>query len=261
MHWCSLSRPLLPLQAEKKQLERRRGDPKTRTSDARFDEQFALMHGLTGQAPWYARPQQSLYSTDTVQQSSSHADVRNGGRSVPVGAEAREGRPQHGRHAHRNRHGQKREKKAPIQHDSFQMASARSDLAAMVGQNLAHVDDSDRKARDTEERRARHKHKSKHRKHSDAKASKHYSREHTGRSRSPRVSYRCSERRRDSSSSSHDDGRRSEVRQAASKSAASFKAPSGGSKGKFEHLRRERLERERLESQRTKTLLKQHFSK
>jgi hypothetical protein len=42
---------------EKRQEKRRRGDEATQTSDARFDERFALAHGLTGRAaqPWYSR--------------------------------------------------------------------------------------------------------------------------------------------------------------------------------------------------------------
>ena len=43
------------VQTQKKDEARRRGDPKTQTSDARFDAQFAVMHGLAGRAPWYAR--------------------------------------------------------------------------------------------------------------------------------------------------------------------------------------------------------------
>lgn len=47
----------LQVQEEKRQEKRRRGDEATQTSDARFDERFALAHGLTGRAaqPWYAR--------------------------------------------------------------------------------------------------------------------------------------------------------------------------------------------------------------
>lgn len=37
---------------------RRRGDVKTQTSDAKFDEKFQFAHGLRGKEaqPWYARP-------------------------------------------------------------------------------------------------------------------------------------------------------------------------------------------------------------
>ena len=61
---CSLRRAgwqgcvLCPqVQEEKRQEKRRRGDEATQTSDARFDERFALAHGLIGRAaqPWYAR--------------------------------------------------------------------------------------------------------------------------------------------------------------------------------------------------------------
>eukprot|EP00877_Chromochloris_zofingiensis_P004913 jgi/Chrzof1/14422/Cz09g02100.t1 len=40
---------------ERKEQLRKRGNPDTHTSDARFDEQFQLGYGLAGQKPWYAR--------------------------------------------------------------------------------------------------------------------------------------------------------------------------------------------------------------
>lgn len=54
----------LQVQEEKRQEKRRRGDEATQTSDARFDERFALAHGLTGRAaqPWYARRGSTLPS-------------------------------------------------------------------------------------------------------------------------------------------------------------------------------------------------------
>ena len=54
----------LQVQEEKRQEKRRRGDEATQTSDARFDERFALAHGLTGRAaqPWYARSGSTLPS-------------------------------------------------------------------------------------------------------------------------------------------------------------------------------------------------------
>jgi len=51
---------------EKRQEKRRRGDEATQTSDARFDERFALAHGLTGRAaqPWYSRRGSTLPGSD-----------------------------------------------------------------------------------------------------------------------------------------------------------------------------------------------------
>jgi hypothetical protein len=43
------------VQVRQKVEAHKRGDPKTQTSDARFDAQFAVMHGLSGPVPWYAR--------------------------------------------------------------------------------------------------------------------------------------------------------------------------------------------------------------
>ena len=43
------------LQEERKSKLRERGDAKTQTSDARFDAQFAVMHGFAGKTPWYAK--------------------------------------------------------------------------------------------------------------------------------------------------------------------------------------------------------------
>lgn len=50
--------------AEQRQEQTRRGDMKTQTTDARFDESFGLAYGLTGKAamPWYANPAM-LHST------------------------------------------------------------------------------------------------------------------------------------------------------------------------------------------------------
>ena len=43
---------------EAKKEARRRGEEKTQTSDAKFDEKFQVGHGLSGEAnkPWYAKP-------------------------------------------------------------------------------------------------------------------------------------------------------------------------------------------------------------
>ena len=42
---------------EAKREARRRGDKKTQTSDAKFDEKFQVGHGISGEAnkPWYAK--------------------------------------------------------------------------------------------------------------------------------------------------------------------------------------------------------------
>ena len=42
---------------EAKREARRRGDKKTQTSDAKFDEKFQVWHGISGEAnkPWYAK--------------------------------------------------------------------------------------------------------------------------------------------------------------------------------------------------------------
>eukprot|EP00879_Flechtneria_rotunda_P009217 GHRR01009650.1.p1 GENE.GHRR01009650.1~~GHRR01009650.1.p1 ORF type:complete len:462 (+),score=180.56 GHRR01009650.1:154-1386(+) len=41
---------------EQRDEKKRRGNPDTHTSDARFDESFKLDYGLSGSKPWYARP-------------------------------------------------------------------------------------------------------------------------------------------------------------------------------------------------------------
>ena len=48
-------------QVERKDERRRRGDEKTQTSDARFDERFQLAHGLGKlNQPWYAQQGSTL---------------------------------------------------------------------------------------------------------------------------------------------------------------------------------------------------------
>jgi hypothetical protein len=67
VEWCSLAyhggggRSLsgdagCGLQEDKRNEVRRRGDPKTQTSDARFDERFKLCHELGSLRPWYTQP-------------------------------------------------------------------------------------------------------------------------------------------------------------------------------------------------------------
>ena len=65
----------LQVQEEKRQEKRRRGDEATQTSDARFDERFALAHRLTGRAaqPWYARRGSTLPSEGATAGSSGLA--------------------------------------------------------------------------------------------------------------------------------------------------------------------------------------------
>lgn len=272
-----LKRPVCP-QAEKKQIARNRGDPKTQTSDARFDERFAVMHGLAGQAPWYARPQQSMYATDTVQSSEGQAAAlhaqagrssaphhrRNAGHQSSAGRDA--AREQRGAHRHQgDRNGQRRSNDA-AQHATFDMAAARSDLAAMVGQSSRAHDacsDPHAKDKDKEKRKLHHKssHKSKHHGGSESRGGGPTKRQRAERSRSPKASHKRSKsRRRDSSNS---DGERVDTGvQAASRSSSPvMQVKSGSTRDKFEHLRRERLERERAEAQRTRSLLQKHFSR
>ena len=47
---------------EAKREARRRGDKKTQTSDAKFDEKFQVGHGISGEAnkPWYAKSSSML---------------------------------------------------------------------------------------------------------------------------------------------------------------------------------------------------------
>ncbi len=47
-------------QEERKKELRQRGDVKTQTSDARFDERFQLGHSMGGSAPWYSQAGSSL---------------------------------------------------------------------------------------------------------------------------------------------------------------------------------------------------------
>ena len=53
---------------EAKREARRRGDKKTQTSDARFDEKFQVGHGLSGEAgkPWYAKSGSMLQSEEAA---------------------------------------------------------------------------------------------------------------------------------------------------------------------------------------------------
>ena len=53
---------------EAKREARRRGDQKTQTSDAKFDEKFQVGHGLSGEAnkPWYAKSGTMLQSEDAA---------------------------------------------------------------------------------------------------------------------------------------------------------------------------------------------------
>jgi hypothetical protein len=54
---------------EAKREARRRGDKKTQTSDARFDEKFQVGHGLSGEAskPWYAKTGSMLQPEEGTQ--------------------------------------------------------------------------------------------------------------------------------------------------------------------------------------------------
>ena len=53
---------------EAKREARRRGDKKTQTSDAKFDEKFQVGHGLSGNAnkPWYAKSGTMLQSEEAA---------------------------------------------------------------------------------------------------------------------------------------------------------------------------------------------------
>lgn len=54
---------------EAKREARRRGDKKTQTSDAKFDEKFQVGHGLSGEAnkPWYAKSSSMLQPEEAAQ--------------------------------------------------------------------------------------------------------------------------------------------------------------------------------------------------
>ena len=53
---------------EAKREARRRGEQKTQTSDAKFDEKFQVGHGLSGEAnkPWYAKSGSMLQSEEAA---------------------------------------------------------------------------------------------------------------------------------------------------------------------------------------------------
>lgn len=265
------------VQEEKKKIARKRGDPKTQTSDARFDAQFAVMHGLAGQAPWYARPQQSMYATETVQQPELQAGTTKPGVPASRGhhesgghtrAEPRSSRDHAGTHRGDRRERGPRKPKDAAQHASFDMASARSDLASMVGQgSIAYAAHSEKRSKEKDTVKHRHKDKHKHKHRGErSKSSGHRMREAAdrSRSRSPKAGdKRSKSRRRDASSSGSDSDReRSRGRDAGThRGSPAVAAQSTGVKNKFEHLRRERLEREKAEAQRARALLKQHYSR
>lgn len=268
------------VQEEKKKIARKRGDPKTQTSDARFDAQFALMHGLAGQAPWYARPQQSMYATEAVQKPDLEAvDTRLGGpasrgRHESGGharAEPRSSRDHPAAHRGAGRERGARKPKDAAQHASFDMASARSDLAAMVGQcSTAHAVHSEKRSKEKDAVKPRHKHKQKNKHRGEGgKTSGHRRREAAdrSRSRSPKLGHKRSKSRRRDASSSGSSGSDSERERSRGRDAGIHRgspvvgAQGTGMKSKFEHLRRERLEREKAEANRTRALLKQHFSR
>ena len=59
--WRMLTGVCVESQVERKDERRRRGDEKTQTSDARFDERFQLAHGLGKlNQPWYAQQGSTL---------------------------------------------------------------------------------------------------------------------------------------------------------------------------------------------------------
>jgi hypothetical protein len=57
-----------PTQADEVAERRRRGDPETQTSDARFDERFKLAHAMHGKgnAPWYTAAGTTLPAEDAA---------------------------------------------------------------------------------------------------------------------------------------------------------------------------------------------------
>ena len=98
---------------------RKRGDPKTQTSDARFDAQFAVMHGMSGQVPWYAR--QSMSSKPAAQQrstlppgSAANAPAGAADRGAAAAADAQQHQSpvatQHGHESKRKSHKDKKSK-------------------------------------------------------------------------------------------------------------------------------------------------------
>ena len=54
------------MQDDKLQERRKRGNPETQTSDARFDERFKLGHAMHGKGntPWYAVPGAAVLPRD-----------------------------------------------------------------------------------------------------------------------------------------------------------------------------------------------------
>ena len=71
------------VQTQKKDEARRRGDPKTQTSDARFDAQFAVMYGLAGRAPWYARHDVATPQAARDERHRDAAHIPGAARSAP----------------------------------------------------------------------------------------------------------------------------------------------------------------------------------
>ena len=86
--------------SEKRSEQKRRGDPKTQTTDLRFDESFKLGHGFTGKAamPWYAHPISSLLPHEDGQAEESFSRDGNSGHNLKDNNIP-------GQHAHRGKKG------------------------------------------------------------------------------------------------------------------------------------------------------------
>eukprot|EP00892_Ulva_mutabilis_P010625 jgi/Ulvmu1/7935/UM004_0168.1 len=235
-------------EAEKAAQLRKRGDPKTQTSDARFDERFAVLHGQTGPAPWYARRTTTMYSADPVTvdhgRSAALASVRSvldkSGTGHPpqllVPRPHRSGRSASGQHT------------AGMQSNMARLELPFNDVG--LGQSRSPKRPSPRSRG----------------KHAKGKKHKKRSRERRGRSRSRSPEPPAARRSRHKSHKSHKSKRRR--RSTGTPSSDSSDSGEGDARPTqraaaaatgFEALRRERLERERAEAQRSRQLLRDHL--
>lgn len=285
--------PTPVLQAEKAAQLRKRGDPKTQTSDARFDERFAVLHGHTGQAPWYARRSTALYSEDTAGIDHSRACALASVRSLLDKSQPPrllKPRPSRSRHSHPEPFEQatsrSRNPHASLPVDGATVSAAhprrsgrdaadaapgsreRDGQPVTATQPLAPARTLPSRSRSGSPQQRTSYRSGKCKRNKKHKQCKHRSRDRShprSRSRSPDEartsrsrSHRSHRRRHRSPSGSSSGG---DVGGGGSEAVAFQPVPTRKSADGFEALRRERLDRERLEAARSKQLLKDHFNR
>lgn len=282
------------LQAEKAAQLRKRGDPKTQTSDARFDERFAVLHGHTGQAPWYARRTTAMYSDDPAGVNHDRSAALMSVRSVLN--KDQQAQPQQLLVPRPRKRGtppsaalelqccggrdlrdspvtnaictcpagaQGNSYTAAADNAAMRQASERAQSAMGRG-DVSRPPEATRPRRSLSPERAsphsrgKQASEKKHKRHKKRSRERGRERSHT---RSPEPSAARVSRRKGHGSKRRRRGGRSGSSSDSEAAGAALPQRSAAGGGGFEALRRERLERERAEAQRSRQLLREHFGR